>query len=182
MADYTNGAYYDPLLGYSAEGAARYFFEVNAPDALSALQPFYPTEKPGLDEALTEGIAFYYPTYVGATDSATFPSQCLPLDYSETPNQTIHKSAGGQIGVYGQSYTDRVLNIKLQNVTETKRVQLYKFIANCTKYAKNTFQYIDETGKLYTVRYVSGAWKPTMKGWPLWEVTVELYVISITDP
>jgi hypothetical protein len=183
MADYSNGAYLTPLNYNSEEGNARYLFEPNPPTALTDLDEFFPSGTSiGLDTSLDTGIAFYYPTYASATDSVTFETQEMPLDHSAVPDQIVHKSAGGDIAVYSQTYKNRVLDIKLVNVSETKRVRLYKFIANIVDFAHTLFDYIDETGKLYTVRYIKNSWNPRMDAWLSWTINLQLYVISITDP
>jgi len=183
MADYTNGANFEDIDLHSEGNSGQYLFEGNIPDPLTELNPFFPDDTSiGLDQTYSTGIVFYYPSQAGATDTVTFESQSLPLDNEITMNQTIHKSAGGELSVYGESYSDRILNIRLRNVSETKKQRLYKFIANIVKFGLYKFEYLDETGTLYVVRYIAGSLKFVMDAWLNWTVDLQLYVISKTDP
>jgi len=183
MADYDNGAYFEDLDIFSEQIGAHFLFEPGVLTPLTELQPFFPDDESiGLDESYDTGIIFYYPTKIGATDTVTFRSQYFPLDHPDDMNQAIHKSGGGKLSVYGETYSDRVLMIRLDNVPVEKRQRLYIFLRNIVKMALRTFQYEDETGTLYTVKCIDKQIGWRMKFWLKYAVEVRLYVISKIDP
>lgn len=156
MADFENGAYFSTVLDYlRSRQFCRYLFQPNPPTPITDWPPFFPNDESiGLDESLTTGIVLAYPTFGGATDTVTFAHQNMPVTAWAKKHQTLLLSGGGKHSIYDSTHKGRIIEVKLKNITMTKLHRLYIFLMNIIEMALKTFEYIDESGTLYKVRFL----------------------------
>lgn len=183
MADYKI-YYLAPLEYYGVGYEVAYLHSGNIGERHHAtLDPFFPEgESIGLDSWYLNGCTFIYPTYENATDSVSFKAEWIPLDHDEMMNQVVLKTASGKLAVYDTGFSDRMLHVKLGKlVTQEKRTRLYKFYRNICKGSLKTFQYIDATGTLYTVKFTQKMMNWTLRFWLKYDITIDMFILDKTD-
>jgi hypothetical protein len=187
MADYDNGYPLEVDIGEMdhIEGfplcAGMCIYHVDEP--LTQIPMLFPTENSiGCDTPVDGGIVFYYPTKDSATDSVCLPSQSLPLRAPVKIPQNIHQLGSGKLSIYGRGLKNRSIELNIEQISTTKRMRLYKFLVNICDGAVKTFDYEDEAGNVYRVRWIDAADKGfgfDMFSWLMHSDTVLLYVEEV---
>jgi len=119
---------------------------------LTDLPNWYPTDTSvGLDAA-SDGVKLWYPTKATATDSVQLRSQKYPAP-KNILNQVKHELSSGKVSIYKRTNTNRIIPVNIEGVSTTQRMRLYIFLVNICDGAIKTFEFEDEGGNLYLVRW-----------------------------
>lgn len=119
---------------------------------LTGIPNWYPTDTSvGLDSA-SNGVKFWYPTKATVSDSVQLRSQEYPAPKNAL-NQVRHELSSGKVSIYGRTNTKKILPVNIEGVSTTQRMRLYIFLVNICDGAKKTFEFEDEGGNLYLVRW-----------------------------
>jgi hypothetical protein len=120
----------------------------------------------GLDTPQATGVKFWYPNKASATDSVQFAAgESYPIDPSDDALQVIQESGSGKVSVYDSTWKRRVIPVHLEQLTTTQRMRFYRFFNGITKRAMRSFQFEDEGGNLYTVRFWGSILAAPMEWW-----------------
>jgi len=120
--------------------------------AITSIPNWFPTDTSvGLDTP-TNGVKFWYPTKATAIDSVQMKSQQYPAP-KDALNQIRKIMASGKVSIYAKTNSERMLPVSIRGVPTEKRMRLYIFLRNIVIGAKKTFEFEDEGGNVYLVRY-----------------------------
>lgn len=146
-----------------------------ADEVLSALpDDWFPEDTSiGLDSAST-GVKFWYPNKATATDSVQLRSQQFPLKHRDELNQNVHELGSGKLSILNATNSRKIIPVSINGVPTEKRQRLYKFLRNIAVGVLKTFQFEDEAGGLYTVRYWGKVIAIPMEHWLQHVVEIEL--------
>lgn len=184
MADYENGVYFNPIAPIGKIQRDNYLGGAPAKDyGLEELKTHFPTAVSiGVDEVLSTGIGFYYPTFANPSDSVTFKSQDFPRSSEGGRQQTILISGGGHISVYDGGWVQGIIEVSLSNILEIKRERFYNFLVNICKGALRTFQFVERyrdpvggvEALIYTVRWIVPTFKTYTAFWLGSDITIQI--------
>lgn len=127
----------------------------------------------GLDGA-SNGVKFWYPDKAAATDSVQLRSQQYPLRHRDMLNQHVHELGSGKLSILNATNSGKIIPVSINGVPTEKRQRLYKFLRNIVVGVLKTFQFEDEAGGLYTVRYWGKVIAMPMEYWLQHVVEIEL--------
>lgn len=144
-------------------GAKQYL--ISAEDILTDIpDDWFPTDTSiGLDTPQI-GVKFWYPTKATATDSVQLKSQTYPAP-KDALNQTLTEMGSGKLSILSRTKSRQLYPVNIQIVPTEKRQRLYKFLRNIAVGAMKTFEFEDEAGGLYLVRFVDKIINIPMKFW-----------------
>lgn len=178
MADYINGADLEFLTFYSVPPYVVPLGSTFIPTPLDEMRNQFPDDEHiGPDTPYDTGLILAYPSIYGASDTVTFESQWLPVDSDTRHNQTRLKSGSGIISIYSSGHKDRIYEIKLNHVPMEKIERLYIFLNNIIEGAKRTFEILDESGTVYTVKWWDENFPRSMRWWMKHEIVLHFLVI-----
>jgi hypothetical protein len=156
-ADYTNGVYFPTLedFHWSRQWCTYFTYYPSLPDPLTDWQNFFPEDTSIIgSQSYQTGIVFAFPGLPNSSAVVAFEHQSMPVTAEASRNQTLLLSGSGEYSVYDAASKHRIIEVKLRNITMTQLHHLYIFLVNIAKGALNTFDYLDESGTKYTVRWI----------------------------
>jgi hypothetical protein len=181
MADYDNGAYLTPIAIEANMHLGQYFFMPNTVTSYTSFQNRFPDDTSvGLDSG-TAALQLYYPQKAGATDSVIFESHHLPVVSRVRGKQLVHLSGANEPSVYDSGHKDRLYEITVRNINETKMERLQIFLCNIVKFQLNQFDLEDQSNTVYTCRWWEQELPRVMHHDLLYDVTFVCWVESITE-
>ncbi len=174
MAQYE--AFEFPGLNYFSKINGWFYLDLKGkPSSISGISDdFSLIENMGPDTEEPGTIGFYYPSYTAYSVSVVLKSQRLPLMRNYDLRQKIFESPGGNVYSYTEATENKQIELKIMGLSKQKLKRLLTFFIKIVKGVKEEFDFRDEGGNIYRVRFMEDELLYRQTAYDKWEVKIRL--------